>query len=248
MGSTGSEGDELEALKKENARLRNSNEQNEVFKQKYIEVIATLTNLPTVSTTTATTSNEELLNKADDIVSDVVSSFPNLPPQNQVQLQEIGNEGASFLKRIEALEQSNAHNSANARYALSELEMIKQYLKIEHLLVHGLKDFPVNKWGNIVKGREFSEYIAGKFKELLSLTVTKSQILSCISVSHVIRSYKNPKNLIALVRFSNRDMRNMIFFSKKSLKGTAVSITEHLTPYTQQVLTAAKKTFGKPHA
>ena len=117
---------------------------------------------------------------------------------------------------------------------------------IDQLLVHGLHDFPKDKDGFIEKGRAFSQYMAGKIKSLLpSLKPTKEQILSCISVSHPIKSKKNPKNLIALVKFSNRDMRNMIFFAKRELKGTKISITEHLTPLSLEILNAAKKEFGR---
>ena len=88
--------------------------------------------------------------------------------------------------------------------------------------------------------------MAEKIKTSLpDLKCTKEQILSCISVSHPIKSKKNPNNLISLVKFSNRDMRNNIFFAKRGLKGSNISITEHLTPLSLDILNAAKKEFGR---
>ena len=118
-------------------------------------------------------------------------------------------------------------------------------MMIDQLLVHGLKDFPVDEKGRIVKGRRFSIYMAEKFKALLPLKESRAEILSCISVSHTIRSRKNKANLIAIVKFSNRDMRNIIFYAKKSLKGSKIAITEHLTPATLDLLNTTKKLFGR---
>ena len=154
----------------------------------------------------------------------------------------------AFLERLEANERKTNLNYENINYAINELEDVKQYIKVENLVCHGLDDYPTDRNGYIVKGRKFSEYMARKFKALLPLTQTYEQILSCISVAHTITGYKNPKNVMALVRFSNRDMRNVIFFAKKHLKGSNVSITEHLTPWTQGVLSKAKDLFGKQNA
>ena len=143
MASTGHEDDELQALKIENARLKNTNEENLVFKQKYIDVIGKLNNLSDAPNTTSTANNEDLLNNADDVVTKVVSSFSSLSQKNQAQVHEIGEEGASFLKRLETLERKNVQTAADVSYAVGEIEDIKQYLKLEALLVHGLKDFPL---------------------------------------------------------------------------------------------------------
>ena len=236
--------EELQSLKIENARLQKENQEKDIYRQKYVDVIGKLNNLS--NSDTAHDGEEHLLNNADKVVDDVVSSYATLPDEEKKEVTKLGAEGTTFLKRLETVEQMAAHNQSNARYALNEVEEVKQYLKKDQLLVHGLKDFPRNHKGYIKNGRPFSEYMAGKFKDLLpDLKESKEEILRCISISHVITSYNNPSNIIALVKFSICDMRNTIFFSKRSLKGSGIAITEHLTPATQEILTTAKKLFGK---
>ena len=213
--------DDVEHLKDEINRLREENSRNEVFKAKYIDVIGQLSTLTDTKSTTnetsdeqripnAITNSENLLDNADRILTDVVTSFKVLPPEAQHKVNALSEEGNTFLQRVEVLEQKCAHTESTAKYALSKAQEIEQYLKIDQLLVHGLKDLPLDEKGHIKKGRAFSEYMANKIKTLIpELNCTKEQILSCISVSHPIKSRKNASNLIALVKFSNRDTNSI---------------------------------------
>ena len=264
------EAEEIMRLKQEVSRLQEENSQKDVYKTKFISFIGKLSSLQSstelnndqikvvdnnisaehTDTASSTPSNDEnLLANADDIITNVVNSFQNLSFESQQQVKSITEDGSSFLQRVEVLEQRCAHAESNAKYALSKALEIEQYLKIDQLLVHGLnpKDFPRDEKGYIKKGRAFSSYMAEiiKTRVLPDHAITKEQILSCISVSHPIKSRKNANNLISLVKFSNRDMRNTIFFAKKALKGSNIAITEHLTPLSLDILNAAKKEFGR---
>ena len=56
------------------------------------------------------------------------------------------------------LEQKCAHTESNAKCALSKVHEFEQYLKIDQLLVHDLKDFPRDGKGYIKKGRPVSTW------------------------------------------------------------------------------------------
>ena len=51
-----------------------------------------------------------------------------------------------------------------------------------------------------------------------------------------------------MVRFISRDLRDELFYSKKSLKGTGYSISEHLTSYNIDLLRYAKEVVGRNNA
>ena len=237
--------EENNRIQEENNRIKEENKKNQLYKDKYISVIDQLSNIDPASVKTdqsnsenSTTNGEKvdlennLLQNADAIVGNVVSSFKTLPAESQGKVLDIKNEGSQFLLRLQMVEQQCSHTAYNAKLALNKVEEIEQYLKIDHLQVHGLDDIPVKK-----NGLEFSTYVADKLKELLpELPFNAEKILNNISVSHPIKSRKRRNNIIVLIKFSNRDMRNKIFFAKKALKGTNISITEHLTPATLELL------------
>ena len=255
----GDQAEEIERLKSEINHLKEINAHNEVYKEKFIDVIGKLSDLP--SSTPSDKNNdaasseiedsiqgsEKLLNSADLIISSVVSTFKEMPAQAQQEVSKIREEGSSLIRRLELLEKRCDRTSSDAIYAINTLHELQQYQMIDQLLVHGLsKDFPRNSRGKIKNGREFSKFMAKKLKQLLpSVDYSEEEILHSISVSHPMQSRKNPANIMAIVKFSNRDMRNAIFFAKRDLKGSKVAITEHLTQNTQERLAEVKKLFGK---
>ena len=73
--------EEIKRLKAENELLKGENEQKNMFKEKYIEVIGKLTNLSKTDNPVAV--DDTLLNNADDVVEGVVSSFAALPSEQK---------------------------------------------------------------------------------------------------------------------------------------------------------------------
>ena len=228
------------------------NNKNKAFRTKYVEVINKLSklqpsnaelNIETGNTSTDENTENVLIEKGDSILDNVVSSFKEYPTDKKAEVHQLSNEGSQFIRRIQELEQNCAIAAYNAKLALNKVEDMAQYLKIDHLCVHGLRDIPLKK-----TGLDFSKYVSEKLEEILPLSdlnLTAEKILNCISVSHPIKSRKNPNNLIVLIKFSNRDIRNKIFYAKRALKGTNISITEHLTPATLELLSFAKNEFGR---
>ena len=175
MSNHGKENDEaaeIKRLRDEITTLHKENCQNKIFKEKYIDVIGKLSNLnasrsaasnddmsreaPGISNTI--NNSEKLIDNAENILTDVVTSFKLLPPEAQHEVNVISEEGSSFLQRLKVLEQKCAHTESNAKYALSKVHEFEQYLKIDQLLVHDLKDFPRDGKGYIKKGRPVSTW------------------------------------------------------------------------------------------
>ena len=182
---------ELSKLKEQFDRLNLENEQNKVFRHKYINVIGKLSEIGSPAsvnapTTDVVTNTNKLLDNAESILSNVVSSFKDLPQPDQQNIMDIKEEGSKFLHKITMLEQRCSHLEYNTRLVGSKVQDIEQYLKLNHLLIHGLRDIPLKD-----RGFKFTRYVADKIKYLLpELPYDADYIYNCISVSHPIKSKK----------------------------------------------------------
>ena len=130
----------------------------------------------------------------------------------------------------------------------------EQRMKRWNLLIHsedGFDDYPTKQVRGknvVVKGTEFSSYVVEKLNTLFpnrKTPLTIDQI--CCSHPLRLRDKKSTKKIV-VVRFTRRDIKDELFYSKSSLKGTKYSISEHLTQYNQELLKLAKNVVGKGNA
>ena len=132
-------------------------------------------------------------------------------------------------------------------YLKKSLNERDQYDRRNNGILHGLKDVPVMPSRPTQKDhRMFTNYVVSKVNNLfpdIEGGFTARDIDDC----HVYRTKrhdpKSHKQLI-IIRFCSRLVRNEIFSRKKSLKGTGVSLTEHLTAANLQLLKAAQDKLG----
>ena len=119
------------------------------------------------------------------------------------------------------------------------LENILQYMKRDSLIIKGLKDIPQKTYG-----LEFSKYVLGKLKELLPTIADKINI-GDISVAHPLPT-KNKTNPVVIVKFTRRDIKNLVFFEKRELKNSSpkVSLAEHLTKRNLWLMGEARNMVG----
>ena len=121
------------------------------------------------------------------------------------------------------------------------VDEIEQYMKRENLLIKGLSGIPTR-----LKGYKFSMWVADKINRLIP-NLDFLILPQHISVSHPLYKKGEMTNVV-IVRFAIRDVRNEIFYKKKYITNNNVFITEHLTPYNQNLLTAAKELLGTKNA
>ena len=121
----------------------------------------------------------------------------------------------------------------------SEINGVKQYFKIDNLLLHKFRP-PPN-----LSSLQCSYYVAQQLNYLLPhLPVPVSW--EHISTAHCLPT-KAKKSDVVVVRFCNRNIKDMIYKSRHLLRN-GVSITEHLTEQNLLVYRKARELFGSRNA
>lgn len=121
----------------------------------------------------------------------------------------------------------------------ASINNINQYDRIKSILIHNLPDVP-----RYAHGREFSTYAADKLNQMFPWLERK---LTCedISRSHILKTRKKLPIPVIVVQFINRDLRNMIYLSKKKLRKSQhfsnINITEHLTGMNKALVDKARE-------
>ena len=118
----------------------------------------------------------------------------------------------------------------------SEINDIKQYIKIENLLLH---KFPLPPKG--YTSLQYSQYVADLLNKYLPQLPVKVK-WEYISTAHTLPT-KSKKSNVIIVRFCNRNIRDAIFKAKHFLP-KHLAITEHLTEMNLAVLKKAQELFG----
>ena len=179
---------ELEQIREELAQAQEKNKINEVYKTKFLSVMTKLSNINNNANNNdpaLNTGEDGLIENSDTIIDNLLTTFKDLPEKKKEEVLHVKDDGNQFLHRISIVEQNCALASFNAKLALNRNEEVKQYLKVDQLLLFGLKDIPKSN------GYEFSTYVAEKLRSLLpSLPeeITAKTILRNISVSHILKS------------------------------------------------------------
>ena len=169
-------------------------------------------------------------------------SVPSMSiPSTQNEISTMKGEALSASSSIAELQDvwSKVDNKLNNN--IHDLNEVQQQMRKNSLLVHGLDDVPKKRYG-----LAFSKYIIEKLQELFP-SIAHELKVEDIDVSHPLPSKK--KSLV-IVKFVRRDIKNMVFFEKKTLKNSPlkVSITEHLTPLNRWYLKEARELVGFKNA
>ena len=117
-----------------------------------------------------------------------------------------------------------------------EIDDIKQYIKKENLLLHNFRPPPKG-----CSSLHYSEYIANELNKWLPHLPVKVK-WEYISTAHTLPT-KSKKSKVIVVRFTNRNVKEAIYNSRKSLP-KHLSITEHLTEYNLSLFKKAQELFG----
>ena len=182
---------------------------------------------------------ETKLKEAQDTKTSNTSITTPSPPSSINQLiQEVKSNVGNAMSGLKQAENDILNISLKVSNNEERIEEGDQYGRVSSLLAHKLEGIPVKQFG-----KEFYDFVLKFLNE-------KFPSKECdverhhIDIAHTIKSRKKDSKPVLLIKFCNRWVRDMIFFCKKDLKGTGISITEHLTPYTRQLLDAAKQCYG----
>ena len=181
--------------------------------------------------------------------SPLMQQFPfNQPIYQPNPLVDKINQLNDHLQQLKTQFEESNNIVSNLRddmwYIKRELNDQKQYPQRNNLIVHGFDDVPIAPRKHTQDSAEkFTDYVVDKINSIfpgIEGKFTKKDI----DDTHIYRTrtsvLNSPKQLV-IIRFCSRLMRNKIFSMKSSLKGTGISITEHLTQYNLKLLKEAQK-------
>ena len=167
-----------------------------------------------------------------------VGSTPSPSTNADKLIEEVRQSVGSVLSQLKLAENDIRHNSFMASYNEERYEEGNQYGRVSTLLAHKLEGIPEKQYG-----KEFYDFVLKFLNERFPSKECKVE-RHHIDIAHTLRTRNKKSKPVLLIKFCNRWVRDMIYFNKRDLKGSGISISEHLTPFTRQLLDAAATSFG----
>ena len=181
-----------------------------------------------------------------DRILQIISSVPALSQR----ITDLENKNFSLETRCSNLEAQNAsiikkHADLQVKHAALEHSCTtyrgiyekrfnngEQYSRRNCFLLNKLFKVPTN-----IHGWKFSRYVAQELNKLFpSIPVSYSDI----DTSHIL--YKDDENRpVVVVKFLNRDLRNLLWDNRENILSRHVFISEHLTPFNRDLFNKAKE-------
>ena len=120
---------------------------------------------------------------------------------------------------------------------------VKQYSMRKNLLAHKVENIPTD-----IHGYKFNEWCVELINDNFiddnnQLVLRRPLFPEDIDRAHILKT-KRKDSKIVLIQFMNMTLRNEVFFAKKVLKNKTISISEHLTPVSIELLNLAQKSTG----
>ena len=209
---------ENENLKKE---LRKDRDKLGEYQEKYMELFNELKALKAKQSSTSSPSTSHVNSSQNDEALSKAIAFASQAVDELGNLQEKWSVFDSCLQaQTERLNEQD------------------QYSRINTLLGHGFKDIPKH-----ANGYEFAIYICNKLNELLMPHLDFPINLYHLEYAHCLPT-KSGKKDVVIIKFSSRFARNDVFSKRKFLKGTGITLTEHLTKTNLKLLDDTKAVIG----
>ena len=195
--------------------------------------------------TTEESSTESLHSSDPSLVLEQLQKNVNLLPAETVQrIRQEASEAYPNILNLENKVRNIDHSLQNLSFKLNNME---QYSKEWNILIKGLKNLPVRPTDPVGRNAfefNFIEHICNVLNDLLATKLYKPLHPSDIERAHILFQGSKQGNPVVIVRFVRRVVRNNVFFSRKHLKGTKVSISDHLSKYNLSLLKEAINIFG----
>ena len=191
---------------------------------------------------------EELRKELEALKASKQSTTEGMPDKAGIRTNDASKTKVDNLEK-EIAEHSNALSSLGDRWDYTiellhnycnRLDKLEQYSRLYSLLIHGLRNIPT---GFEDKGLVFSDWVANEINKLLP-NLPEKLTAQHIDVSHPLPTRSATAKSCIIVKFCRRDIRNMLFYNKRELKGSGVSFSEHLTPANLDLYNEAQKVEG----
>ena len=170
------------------------------------------------------------------------SSDKKNEPVNTQEIINMKNEALMYSTCIDEIQNNLKYINNNLIKISNDAEDVRQYMQLNTLLIHGMKNLPDKN------GIEFSEHVLEELKRLFPMCA-KYLVPGVIDTSHPLPTRSGKKSVV-IVKFVQRDIRNLLFFNKRELKGNrdGIAITEHLTGRNLALLGQVRDVFGYKNA
>ena len=131
----------------------------------------------------------------------------------------------------------------NLAYTLNNLD---QYMREWNILIRGLKNLPRRRDHCSFDEFEFEfiDFLCHELNKHLGSHLIRPLQPDDVERAHVLYQGTKNDNPVVIMRFVRRVVRNNVFFKRKHLKGTNISISDHLTKANLSLLDKAKNAFG----
>lgn len=177
-----------------------------------------------------------------------VMGIPGAMPPSLPQLYDL----------VRGLERSIATQDQLVQQFVQEIHDLQQYTRKNSILVHGL-ELPTEK--EDLQGYKFSNFVCDKLNQLFTPKESMSEAAQekCkkvqslvgpvtsrtdIDATHVLPTKKKAKKTVIVVKFVSRLVRNEFFYNKSALKGTGITISEHLSPHQLDLQAQVRNALG----
>ena len=215
----------LKEAQKENSslkkRLKQGDDRISEIETKYKNLLEEMKKLKETHSTNASTQEN------DTVTPQLQKTLDELITQTSVANETV----ASIKNDRDALRKDIGNHE-------SRIENLAQYFRVNSLLIHNLKDVPKN-----CHGYDFGLYLVNKLNQLLADRLRFEVTIWHLEYAHILPTKNNIKPVV-IVKFKSRFMKYDIFDNRSKLKGTGISITEHLTVYNLQLLKEARDVVG----
>ena len=167
----------------------------------------------------------------------VASDAGNDEESIQSSLQKLITSTKSAAEGMQLMRSTWTTLEASVKQVKKEIAGLKQYSRINSLLFHGIK-IPKG-----LQGYDFALYMCDIINELLGNHLRFRLELWHIEFGHVLPT-KSQKKSVVIIKFKSRFMKYDIYDNRAKLKGTGVSVTEHLIPENLDLLSKTREVIG----
>uniref|UniRef100_A0A8D9AKF1 Uncharacterized protein n=1 Tax=Cacopsylla melanoneura TaxID=428564 RepID=A0A8D9AKF1_9HEMI len=140
---------------------------------------------------------------------------------------------SEMQSRIKQIEEKNQELEKENQRMKSKFNDLEQYGRRMNLRVYGINEAgkkPLDE-------RHLEGAVVKILNEKMGMDITNKDLQAC--------HYTDKKKVGVIIRFVSRKNRDQIFFSKRKLRGTKISITEDLTRENYKLLKHAQQEFDK---
>ena len=182
----------------------------------------------------------------------MLESYRKAPPEAKPQLpaaklQQMHEDATAAHTGITGLQNTVSYLDSKYQQLAKDVIDIQRYLHEWNILVHGLSNLPTKREGCSFDEFEFEfiEFLVSTLNQHLGNHLYQPLQPSDVDRAHILYQGPDKKDKpVVIIRFARRVVRNNVFFKRRNLKGSKISITDHLTKFHHDLMNEAHGVFG----